>query len=138
MSEAVLTHIAAILACSHRQVSARLSAELKPLGISFDMWMILGLLPSKVGRSMTDLADSLCLNLPTATKLIDRMVSDNLVYRKSHARDRRRVMVFATESGISVYCEAQKAAELMEAELTDVFGDLSALKKSLGQLRAVE
>lgn len=48
---------------------------------------------------MTEIADFAMLPAPTLTKLMDRMVSDNLVYRRADERDRRRVAPYLAEPG---------------------------------------
>ena len=39
------------------------------------------------------------LNHPTLTKMIDRMVSDTLVYRVQDPNDRRKVLMFISDRG---------------------------------------
>jgi len=127
-------HIANLLATAHRRMVARMSVELKPVGISIDMWSILGMLKEKPGQSMTSLADNLSLNLPTVTKLMDRMVSDNLAYRKPHHSDRRRVLIFPTERGLDLFHEADNIANSVERKLEDKSGNLTLLKEKLSTL----
>jgi DNA-binding MarR family transcriptional regulator len=127
-------HIAHLLATAHRRMVSQLSVELKPMGISMDMWTILGILKDQPGQPMTSLADSLSLNLPTVTKLMDRMVSDNLTYRKSHHSDRRRVLIFPTERGLELFYEVDNIANNLEQRLKDKLGNLAALKEELSKL----
>lgn len=127
-------HIANLLATAYRRMVARLSVELKPVGISIDMWSVLGTLKDKPGQSMTSLADGLSLNLPTVTKLMDRMVSDNLTYRKPHHSDRRRVLIFPTERGLDLFHEADNIANNFEQRLENNPGRLALLKEKLSEL----
>ena len=126
-----LSHLASLLTICHRQVSARLATELKSSGLTVDMWMVLGLLAEKPGRSMTEISEATALNLPTATKLMDRMVSDNLVYRRSHHRDRRRVIIFPTEQGLNVASEATRITARFESELIAEIEDPAKLRIQL-------
>lgn len=48
---------------------------------------------------MGELADAVLLNHPTLTKMIDRMVSDALVYRVQDPDDRRKVLMFSSDRG---------------------------------------
>ena len=48
---------------------------------------------------MGELADAVLLNHPTLTKMIDRMVSDTLVYRVQDPNDRRKVLMFISDRG---------------------------------------
>jgi len=127
-------HIAHLLATAHRRMVARLTVELKPVGISIDMWAVLGSLKDKPGQSMTSLADGLSLNLPTVTKLMDRMVSDNLAYRKPHHSDRRRVLIFPTERGLSLFQEADEIAHEVEQQMETELGSFEPLKNNLLRL----
>ena len=72
-------HLASLMARTGRKVNNRLTAKLRTVGLSLDAWLVLNMLVTEGGRSMGEIAEALVLNLPTATKLIDRMVNDNLV-----------------------------------------------------------
>ena len=48
---------------------------------------------------MSDLTQAALLNHPTLTKMIDRMVSDALVYRRPDPKDGRKVLIFISERG---------------------------------------
>jgi DNA-binding MarR family transcriptional regulator len=44
------------------------------------------------------------LNHPTLTKMVDRMVSDSLVYRFQDAEDRREVLMFSSDAALEFAC----------------------------------
>jgi DNA-binding MarR family transcriptional regulator len=48
---------------------------------------------------MTEAAEFAMLPAPTLTKVVDRMVSLNLVYRRPDLRDRRRVLIYSAARG---------------------------------------
>jgi DNA-binding MarR family transcriptional regulator len=48
---------------------------------------------------MTEIAEFAMVQAPTLTKVVDRMVSANLVLRRVDDADRRRVLVFASDRG---------------------------------------
>ena len=75
-------HIAYLLARATRQVHQQLDEEFRSEGVPVEQWRILKLLVEKNGRPMSDLTQAALLNHPTLTKMIDRMVSDALVYRR--------------------------------------------------------
>ena len=58
--------------------------------------------------STGELAEKLVINNPTLTKMIDRMVNDNFVYRVTAPKDRRIVLICATDLGKEVYQNASK------------------------------
>ena len=64
-----------------------------------EQWRILKVLSDGNGHSMGELADAVLLNHPTLTKMIDRMVSDALVYRVQDPEDRRKVLMFFSDRG---------------------------------------
>jgi len=84
-----------------RRLATALEAE--AAGCSVDQRRALAFLADGAGRTMTELADYALLPAPTATatatKLIDRLVADNLVYRHPDPTDRRRVLVHLTDRG---------------------------------------
>lgn len=102
---------------AYRRFVADLAAELKPIGLSPDACLVLFLLEDSADQTTTQLADALGLNLPTATKLIDRMVSDNLVHRKPHMSDRRQINILLTRDGEKKLKEAVAAFDSFCSEL---------------------
>jgi DNA-binding MarR family transcriptional regulator len=91
--------LAALLARAERGLTLRVGAALDEEGCAVERWHALSLLADGAGHSMAELAGHGSLSPPTLTRLIDSMVADNLVYRKVDERDRRRVLVFATQRG---------------------------------------
>ena len=86
----------------YRSFTTALSNWSKPLGLSADGCLIVLLLSSEESPSHSELAASLGLNLATATKILDRLVSDNFVHRKAHATDRRRIQIHLTSDGVNL------------------------------------
>ncbi len=117
MSNKLNNSLLAVLSKTQRLLSADFTKHLKPLGITIDTWLTCEILEAEPGLSMTKIAEGLCLNLPTVTKLVDRMVSDNLVYRKPHHKDRRRVQIFMTDRGMTILSEARNIIQKNEAEV---------------------
>lgn len=95
----------------------RLSAALEPVGCSLEQWRALAFLSDGAGRTMTELADYALLPAPTATKLIDRMVADTLVYRHPDPADRRKVLVYLTERGTLLHERAAAIVREVAASL---------------------
>ena len=80
-------HLSHLLAQANRHLSRQLTAE----GVSLDQWRLMKVLSESGGLPMGKLAEELALNLPTLTKLVDRMVQEALVYRVPDPNDRRKV-----------------------------------------------
>jgi DNA-binding MarR family transcriptional regulator len=122
-----LTHL--ISQVEHR-LNARLRAALEPEGASIEEWRALDLLSDAEGHTMSELAEYALLLAPTLTKLVDRLVSDNLVYRRADAEDRRRVRAYLTPRGQDRHQALRRRVAAHEAEfagsgaLTELLTDL--------------
>jgi DNA-binding MarR family transcriptional regulator len=129
-------HIAYLLAQANRQIQKQLDDEFSGEGVPVEQWRILSLLSEKNGRSMSDLTRVALLNHPTLTKMIDRMISDALVYRRADPKDGRRVLIFISEHGRAVNERLNRLATQHQAELVEGYGDrqTEALRRLLGDL----
>ena len=127
-------HLASLMARTGRKVTGRLTAELRSIGLSLDAWLVLNMLVTEGSRSMGEIADSLVLNVATATKLIDRMVNDNLVYRKPHHKDRRIVEIFPSDAGVIRHEVAKKLVAKEQTDLEKSVPDLARLMQQLIEL----
>ena len=127
-------HLASLMARTGRKVNNRLTAELRTVGLSLDAWLVLNMLVTEGGRSMGEIAEALVLNLPTATKLIDRMVNDNLVYRKPHHEDRRIIEIFPSDAGMIRHEVAKKLVAREQNALKKSIPDLERLMQELVRL----
>jgi MarR family transcriptional regulator, organic hydroperoxide resistance regulator len=129
-------HLAYLLAQANRQIQKQLDDEFSNEGVPVEQWRILSLLSEKNGRSMSDLTQAALLNHPTLTKMIDRMISSALVYRRADPNDGRRVLIFISEHGRSVNERLNRLATEHQAELVEGYGDrqTEALRRLLGDL----
>jgi DNA-binding MarR family transcriptional regulator len=91
--------LAHLLSQAERRVTERLSARLEAEGLTLAQWRVLSLLSDGTGHTMTEAAEFAMLPAPTLTKVVDRMVSLNLVYRRPDLRDRRRVLIYSAARG---------------------------------------
>jgi DNA-binding MarR family transcriptional regulator len=85
---------------------------------------------------MGDLANAVLLNHPTLTKMVDRMVSDALVYRVQDPNDRRRVLMHLSDRGKVLAKRLSSLASRQEADIIQRYGDKSTneLKRLLESL----
>ncbi len=121
-----------VLARVERDVSARLDAVLKAAGSTVEEWRVLSLLADGDGHAMTGIAEHALLPAPTLTKVVDRLVSANLVYRRPDDADRRRVLVFLSERG---QAELARLTALVESEWSRVQDAVG--REELALLRAL-
>jgi DNA-binding MarR family transcriptional regulator len=82
-----------------RSVVLRIGEALKEEGATLEEWRVLSYLGDGEGHPMAEIAEFALLSAPTLTKVVDRMVSLNLVLRRVDDADRRRVLAFASERG---------------------------------------
>jgi len=115
-----------------RRQTAILDAE--ATGCSIEQWRVLTLLADEQGHTMTEVADYALLPAPTATKLIDRLVADNLVYRHPDPTDRRRVLVHASERGHELHKHLAVSLNRMQADLLEEIDGATELEDLLDRL----
>jgi MarR family transcriptional regulator, organic hydroperoxide resistance regulator len=135
-SRPITEHIAYLLAQANRQVHQQLDEKFRDEGVPVEQWRILKLLVEKNGRSMSDLTHAALLNHPTLTKMIDRMVSDALVYRRPDPKDGRKVLIFVAERGRALNDRLNRLANMRQAEIIEGYGDRATeeLKRLLSDL----
>jgi MarR family transcriptional regulator, organic hydroperoxide resistance regulator len=125
LSPTALRELAQLLSQAERSVTRRLARVLEQEGCTVEQW-----------RTLVELAESALLPPPSVTRLIDRMVDDNLVYRTADVGDRRRVLVLSTPRGRARHRRlTQRIEREQQAILADIYpGDLDQLMTLLGDL----
>ncbi|GLC62767.1 hypothetical protein PLESTB_001936700 [Pleodorina starrii] len=102
-----------------------------------EQWQLLALLDSAVdGLTMGQICDGLGLLPPSATKLVDKMVRDALVYRVPNPNDRRNVIILAAEKGRGLFEQTSGRVARYEDRLSEEFEatDVAKLQHMLGAL----
>lgn len=102
--------LARLLTLAERRVTGRLAAALDAAGATIEEWRVTSLLADDAGHPMTEIAEYALLPPPTLTKIVDRMVANNLVYRRVDDADRRRVLVFLSDRGRELHSRLTAAA----------------------------
>lgn len=113
-----------LLARASHVLSGEFHQQLRRRGVSVPVWRVLASLVGSKGETVTGLAEVCLLQQPTMTKLLDRMVRDELVVRSQDARDRRVVRVALTPKGESLAAELTHAAKQHEATVIARFPDM--------------
>lgn len=111
-------YLAHLLVQANRQVNRQLSLE----GVSLEQWRALKVISEQAGLTMRELARSLAQNNPTLTKIIDKMVSEALVYRLPDQEDRRKVRLFISDKGKSVLQQQDERVADHQGKMEDVYG----------------
>lgn len=109
--------LAEALSRAEHRVSRRISVALQAEGMSLEQWRVLSLLSDGAGHTMSDIARHVLLPAATLTRVIDRLVEVNLVYRRGDLGDRRRVLVFVSPRGRSLHRKLAGTVDREEAAL---------------------
>ena len=98
----------------------RSEAFFQPSGLTASKFNILNLLSIKNGQmDQSELVDQLLVGKSSISIVLNRMVRDNLIRRKSHPNDRRQVVLVITKKGNEIW---SKIAPDYEANVREVFG----------------
>ena len=119
-----------------RTIRAKLR-ERRAADISVPQFRAMSFVNRHDGASLSDLSTHIGLTLPSMSKLIDGLVSRNLISRAGHSEDRRRVCLSLTPQGhdelSAAYEHTQKyIAEKMSNLAED---DLKAVSRAMQILR---
>jgi DNA-binding MarR family transcriptional regulator len=124
-----------LLSLVERAATQRLDDALRATGADIDQWRILSLLVERGGCPMNVVAEHALLLAPKLSKLVDRMVSANLVLRRVDEEDRRRVLIFATARGRQAMAAWDVAAAAVQEQFWEILGpDTEALDGLLRRL----
>jgi DNA-binding MarR family transcriptional regulator len=122
------------VARAHRTLAASLLSQ---VGLHPGQEALLMELWDRDGRTQADLAESLGVEPPTVTKMLQRMESSELVDRRPDATDRRAIRVYLTPKGRRLKGRVDKLwAELGERTFDGLSDRQQASLRSL--LNAVE
>jgi DNA-binding MarR family transcriptional regulator len=119
----ITQHLAYLLAQASREINRQLEARLRQEGVPVEQWRILKVLSDGNGHSMGELAETVLLNHPTLTKMIDRMVSDALVYRLHDPEDRRKVLMYCSDRGRLLAQRLNLLAQSQETHIAENYGN---------------
>ena len=131
-----MQRLAQLLSQAERGVTRQLRRVLEDEGCTVEQWRALVLLADGATHSMSELAEFALLPAPTLTRLIDKMVAENLAYRKADPGDGRRVLVHigprgrAVQERLAERIESKRDAILAEADVAQV-AQLAALLTNL-------
>ncbi|MFF7754638.1 MarR family winged helix-turn-helix transcriptional regulator [Streptomyces sp. NPDC007971] len=128
--------LAHLLSHAERRLVQRLAAVLAEEDCSVEQWRVLSITADGLGHPMTEIAEYALMPAPSLTKLVDRMVADNLVYRRPDPADRRRVLLYLTARGRILHNRAGDRVHTDQARLLDAINDHGELAELLPLLAA--
>ena len=118
-----------LLTRAERLLAQRVAAVLAESSVGLDAWRVLDRLAAEA-QTMGSLSAALVMPPPSLTRLVDQLVEDNLVYRRTDDLDRRRILVHLTPRGRRLH--ARISADLSVMPEDPVLAErLSALIASL-------
>lgn len=109
--------LAYIVASVNRQLEEDLEERLRPEGVPVEHLRVLEVLDRGGAVPMGELAAQALVEPPTLTKIIDRMVSDSLVFRSPDKHDRRRVLIVLSRAGKALCKRLQRVSRAQEERL---------------------
>lgn len=109
--------LAYIVASVNRQIEEELEERLRPEGVPVEHLRVLEVLDRGGAIPMGELAAQALVEPPTLTKIIDRMVSDSLVFRSPDPNDRRRVLILLAPAGKTLCKRLRRVSREQEERL---------------------
>ena len=125
--------LAYLIASLNRQLEADLSERLRPGGVAIEQFRILDVLDAAEPRAMGEIAAQALIETPTLTKIVDKMVTEGLVYRAPDPNDRRRVLILTTPAGRALFKRLRGVSSAQEQRIVDLLqsGKAAELKSLL-------
>lgn len=123
-----------LLSSVDKLVSERIRAVLAPSGLDLEEWRVLSLLSDGEGHTMAETAEFALLPPPTLTKVVNRLVSNNLVHRRSGTVDRRQVLIRNTARGQQRFDALTPAVEEVHRQLFGADSERELLEGILANL----
>jgi DNA-binding MarR family transcriptional regulator len=109
--------LAYIVASVNRQLEEELQERLRPEGVPIDQLRVLETLDRGGALPMGELAEHALVEPPTLTKIVDRMVSESLVFRSPDRNDRRRVLISLAPAGKVLCTRIRRVSQEQEERL---------------------
>lgn len=108
MTTADEKHLLRILGDLDRFLTETLDPILRTTGIGREHWQVLRLLEDGQGHAMGEIAQAAGLPGATATRVVDLLAANMLIYRRNDPLDRRRVLVHLSDVGAETLRGIQK------------------------------
>lgn len=112
------------LSLINSKLNEAMNTALKPFDVSLQQFNVLRILKGQNGvpANLSTLNERMVTKMSNTTRLVDKLISKNLVIRKTCPTNRRKIEISLTQKGNAFLSEMSKAIELAEAE---VFIDFS-------------
>jgi len=116
------TYAAGILQSkAYRALSNFMSAYLQPHDLSLSEWKLLGLLHEHQHLAPSEIAETLGIKLPIATRVVSQMHAKGLISRSSATSDKRMVKVIISDKGRKLATKLERGLrQAMQEFLADI------------------
>ena len=128
--------LAYLIASVNRQLENELEERLRPGGVPIEQFRILEVLDATEPCAKGEIATQSLIEPPTLTKIIDKMVAEQLVYRAPDPNDRRRVLILTAPAGKALYKRLKGVSTAQEQRIVELLASdkAAALRDILREL----
>lgn len=118
------------------RIATAFSGELRPFGITLQMWRALAALSDRDGQTVGDLASRTSIEMSTLSRALDGLQKKKLVERRRRQGDGRIVTLHLTPAGRALTAEVTVIAKAYEEMAIEGLSprDVAALKRLLRRL----
>jgi DNA-binding MarR family transcriptional regulator len=114
-------YIGVVISDVARLLRTEFDRRVRRLGITRAQWLVLTRLHRRPGASLSELAEMMEVEKATAGRMIDRLVANGWVERRTAQNDRRVKRVFLTDDAERVHKRIWRVAEeTVDAALADL------------------
>ncbi len=114
-------YIGVVISDVARLLRTEFDRRVRRLGITRAQWLVLTRLHRRPGASLSELAEMMEVEKATAGRMIDRLVANGWVERRTARNDRRVKRVYLTDDAERVHKRIWRVAEeTVDAALTDL------------------
>jgi DNA-binding MarR family transcriptional regulator len=119
-----------------RRLEREWAAAFKPFGLSPSQAFLLRTILTKPGLLQRELADSLAISRPTATRVLDGLAAKELIERRDSERDGREYAIYPTRKAISLQTPLNEASGKVTKRMKKLLND-DAFAETVSKVRGV-
>ena len=122
---------------SREAVMARFRPHLASHGMTEQQWRVIRVVQQRPGIDATALSEACCILMPSLSRMLKALESDNLLIRQKVEGDMRRQLITLTREGEAKFAEMVPQAEAIYAQIEAEFGksEMDGLIEKLQVLR---
>ena len=122
---------------SREAVMARFRPHLARHGMTEQQWRVIRIVQQRPGIDATALSEACCILMPSLSRMLKALETDNLLIRQKVEDDMRRQVITLTPEGEAKFAEMVPQAEAIYAQIEAEFGkqEMDSLIEKLQVLR---